>query len=255
MRRTWRPGFRQAQDEQLHWRLGGDMDGQVLVEAMAVLPPLRRARRMGHAAGVPGAAGGWRHAPDRRCLLIAQVDRFARRIADHIVAPGSQAVLAAVAGPGEAATGLRDDASQAVVGDHVAPGLGEMRARVELDHIVRPTGCEAAVAIVEGEVGAPFQPGDRHGGRPGDRDERRHGLPDVLGDPERPATDCRRFRRATPAPRCAGPRSPARRSVRRREGGCLPLRPSPRRRPHRASPRSIAGVSVPRSPPRPRAGS
>ena len=68
-----------------------------------------------------------------RCagVFIANVDRFARRVADRVVRPGRELVLAAVLRPGVAAALGRHLEAEARVGDHVDPGRRRACALLE----------------------------------------------------------------------------------------------------------------------------
>src|SRR5277367_3363692 len=76
-----------------------------------------------------------RRAPDIAGLFVSEIEGLALRIADGIVRPGRELVLAAVGGPSIAATlgcGLKAERG---IGDHIDPGCRRRLARAEYRHV------------------------------------------------------------------------------------------------------------------------
>src|SRR5580692_7276700 len=85
----------------LHGCVVRDEDRELLQETVTLAYVLRVAGAVAH-VGFAVAAREGRRRPNRRGLLVSQVERFRRGIEDRIVSPGREAILAAVAGPGAA---------------------------------------------------------------------------------------------------------------------------------------------------------
>src|SRR5690606_28294744 len=96
----------QAQAHDLHGIVGRHEHAQLLREALAPATPLAVAGAVADLAGRRVAGGLGRGRPDRGRLLVAQVERLARPVADGVAAPAGEPVLAAVDRPGEAEPGL-----------------------------------------------------------------------------------------------------------------------------------------------------
>src|SRR6185369_1977816 len=84
--------------------------------------------------------------------FIANVQRFARRVADRIVRPGRELVLPAVLGPGVAAALRRHLETERRVGDHIDPGGRRGGALLQYDDVFAPVLGEAAQAVEEFQV-------------------------------------------------------------------------------------------------------
>jgi hypothetical protein len=93
-------GVGEADSRDLHRVVAGNELHDVLVEPVAAVLPTRVAEPMAHLVGGAGRRdrSGLRRPQRRRRIVVAQVQRLAVRVADRVVAPGRQAVLAAVAG-------------------------------------------------------------------------------------------------------------------------------------------------------------
>ena len=90
---------------------------------------------------------GW--TPEPAGVLVAHVDGLARRVADGVVRPRRELVLAAVGGPCIAGARLRDLEAQARVRDHVDPRRGRPLALAERDQVLAAVVHEAAQPVVE----------------------------------------------------------------------------------------------------------
>ena len=93
-----------------------------------------------------------RRAPQLTAVVVADVERLARRIADRIVGPRRQLVLAAVPGPGVAGAGLGDLEPERRVGDDVEPRGGRRLARAEDDDVLAAVLVEPAQSVEELEL-------------------------------------------------------------------------------------------------------
>ena len=126
--------------------LEGDAVGDVLESAVALSMP--------DDVGLPGLTNRKRGgAPEIARLLIADVDRLARRIADRIVRPGGELVLTAVERPRVSRARLGDLEAEAGIGDHVDPGRRRLPFRLEDRHVLPSVRGEAAEAVEELERG------------------------------------------------------------------------------------------------------
>ena len=88
-----------------------------------------------HIAGIIDSNRQGSRAPQFVRFIVPQIKYFAGRIADRIVRPGRQLVLAAVKAPGAATAQLRDRKTEFGIGDHVDPGCRCPLALVEHDHV------------------------------------------------------------------------------------------------------------------------
>src|SRR5581483_5181693 len=98
----------------------------------------------GDIEGAGFANRGCRGGPKVPALLVTQIDRLSGRVADRIVRPGGQLVLAAVAGPGVAGTFRGHLKSEGRVGDHVDPGCRGRTTVPEDCHILPPFEAKTA---------------------------------------------------------------------------------------------------------------
>ena len=104
-----------------------------------------------------GARRLGRRCPDGRGFLVSNVDRLTWRIAHRVVRPRREAVLPAVSGPGEAATGFRDQGAEFRVRHDVAPRSGCRVGRAQVDHIFAAVRGEPAKTVVEEQIGGTFE--------------------------------------------------------------------------------------------------
>ena len=98
---------------------------------------------------------GWerRRAPQVAGVVVAQIEGFAASIADGVVRPRRDLILATVDRPGVAAAlGSRLEAERRI-GDDVDPRRGRRLARPEDRHILASVSREAAESVEEFEVG------------------------------------------------------------------------------------------------------
>src|SRR5690349_11353219 len=95
----------QAQPEDFHRVARRDRQAQLAGDVVAPVRKRAIARAMLD-ADVTGPGRPRHGRPERAAHLIAQVERFARRIADRIVRPGGEPVLTAVLRPGIATAAL-----------------------------------------------------------------------------------------------------------------------------------------------------
>src|SRR5580693_6163797 len=79
-------------------------------------------------------------APQIAGIVVAQIEHLARAIADRIVRPGRQLVLAAVDRPGEAAAFRRYLEAEIRIGDDIDPGCGRGLPWPEDRDILAPAG-------------------------------------------------------------------------------------------------------------------
>ncbi len=120
-------------------RIGRSEQAQVLVQAMTLALEDRIAGPVtDHVQRFCSGRHG-RGAPDQPGFLIAQVERFARQVSDRVVAPGGQAVFAAVLCPGAAGTSFGDHEAELRVGDDVDPWMRRMLTRLEMDDVFPPS--------------------------------------------------------------------------------------------------------------------
>jgi hypothetical protein len=88
-----------------------------------------------------------RRSPDVAGNFVPEIEDFALRIADGIVRPGSELVLAAVRGPSVASAlggGLK---AERWIGDHVDPGRRRRLARPENSHVFLALRAEPSEAV------------------------------------------------------------------------------------------------------------
>ena len=97
--------------------LGAGLPEPAVAEAVADRAGSRRRHR----------PGGRR--PEAEDVLVAQIEGLAMRVADRVVVPGREPVLAAVARPGGGGAALGGDEAEGLVGDHVGPGQGRPLGR------------------------------------------------------------------------------------------------------------------------------
>ena len=103
------------------------------------------------------ARGQGRGRPDVSYLLVAQIERLARRVGHRIVVPGGEPVFAAVFRPGITRSCFGDQEAEVRIGDHVDPGGRCGLARPKVDDVFVPIGAEASQAIVKEEICGPGQ--------------------------------------------------------------------------------------------------
>src|SRR5262249_48946896 len=90
-----------------------------------------------------------RRAPQTAAVLVAHVDDLARLVADRIVRPGPELVLAAVERPRVPGARLRDLEAEPLVRDHVDPRRRRPVPLVEHDRVLAAVLDEAAEVVVE----------------------------------------------------------------------------------------------------------
>ena len=115
-----------------------------------------------------------RRAPHLACVVIADIDGFADRVAHRIVRPWGELVLAAVLRPCVAGPGLGDLEAERLVGDDVQPRRRSGLARTEDGDVFAPVRGKAAETIEELEVRARcgrFDLGRPHSGERGGRSD------------------------------------------------------------------------------------
>ncbi len=171
-----------------------------------------------------------RRPPDEAGVLVAHVERLARGVADGIVRPGRELVLAAVDGPGGARARLRDLEAELRVRDHVEPGrrgplpcaehrdvlaavrresadaVRELRGRARAAQRLRLARAACAGAAAPARAGAPRAEPAAPTASPGSR-AARHAPPRRAGSGRARSTRSARSRN-TP-PRCHGCTCPA----------------------------------------------
>ena len=101
-------------------------------------------------------------APEFAVVFVANVDHFARPVADRIVGPRRELILLAVDRPRIAAAFDRDLEAEGRVGDDVDPGRRRPLPLAEDRHVFAPVVCEAAKAIEEFELRAAAGAASRH---------------------------------------------------------------------------------------------
>ena len=94
-----------------------------------------------------------RRAPQLATVFIPHVDRLARRVADRVIRPRSELILAAVERPGVTRARLRDLKAKGRIRDHVDPGRRRPLSLAENRHVLTAIRSEAAEAVEELEVG------------------------------------------------------------------------------------------------------
>ena len=116
-------------------------------------------------------------APQLAAVVVADIDRLAHRVADGVVGPRGELVLAAVPRPRIARPGLGDLEPERLVGDHVQPGCWGGLSGAEDGDVLTPVACEATEPVEELQVRA------WHGwlARSLLRPERGHGSGDPFG--------------------------------------------------------------------------
>ncbi len=119
--------------------------GRVLEAAVALAVP-REIRRGFFADGEHGRS------PDEAVVLISNVERLARRVADGIVRPRRELVLAAVHRPRVARARLRGLKPENTVGHHVDPGSGGPLARAQGRDVLTAVRRESPEAVEELEI-------------------------------------------------------------------------------------------------------
>ena len=90
-----------------------------------------------------------RRTPQLAGVVVPDVDRLAHRVADRVVGPRGELVLAAVPGPGVARPGLGDLEPERRVGDHVQPRRRGRLSRAEDRDVLAPAIGEAAEPVEE----------------------------------------------------------------------------------------------------------
>ena len=124
----------------------------LLREPLAIVQHPAVAESIAHPIVRIPARGSGQGGPEHTLLLVPDIKRLAAGIADRIVVPGRQAVLAAVAGPGEAGSRLGDQESEALVGDDMDPGQRRSPRRRDADNILPAIRGETPVAVVEEQL-------------------------------------------------------------------------------------------------------
>src|SRR5664280_511119 len=103
----------------------------------------------GHASGGAPSDRQSRRAPQVAGVQVTQIEDLAGAIADRIVGPGCDLVLATVDRPGVAAAFGRDLKTEVRIGDDIDPGSRREMARLEDGDIFAPAVGEAADAVEE----------------------------------------------------------------------------------------------------------
>ena len=85
-----------------------------------------------------------RRRPDSAGLVVAQIDHLAGEVADRIIVPGRQFVLAAVPRPGVTPTGLADQKAECPVGNAIDPGGRGPFVVDEANHVLAAIARKAA---------------------------------------------------------------------------------------------------------------
>ena len=123
-------------------QFGGDAVRGMLEPAVAPAVPR-------HIGGGVVADRQRRRTPQVAGIVVAQIEHLARAIADRIVRPRRELVLAAVDRPGEAAAFGRHLKAEGGIGDDIDPGRRRGLARAEDRHIFPPVFGEAAKPVEE----------------------------------------------------------------------------------------------------------
>ena len=154
-------GVAHAQADQLDRVVRRDQHQQVLLQSVTLAGVAGVALAVADGHGRAGPPRQGRRRPDLARLLVAQVDRLAGRVGHRVVRPGGQAVHLAVARPRIAQAGLRHQAAEAGVGEHVGPrGRRQSRHRVDGDQVLAAVRREPAQAVPEQEaLGRRGRPG------------------------------------------------------------------------------------------------
>ena len=90
-----------------------------------------------------------RRAPQLAAVVIPDVDRLADRVADRVVGPWRELVLAAVPRPGVARPGLGDLETKRRIRDHVQPGRRSGLPRTQDRHVLAPVLGKATEPVGE----------------------------------------------------------------------------------------------------------
>src|SRR5262249_50176992 len=93
-----------------------------------------------------------RRRPDLAGLLVAEEDGLSRSVANGIVRPGRELVLATVARPRESGSGLGHEKAEAGVRDHVRPWSRRVLSAPEDRHVFAGALVEAAEAVPEAQL-------------------------------------------------------------------------------------------------------
>ena len=149
----------QRELEDLDGLRGRHEDAETRVDAVTRV--LVRAVALAVRDGVELAASGRqrRRRPEAPALLVAQIDRFARRIADRIVPPGREPVVVAVLGPREAGREVGRHEAEPRMGDDVDPGRRRHHARVRVNPdrvLAAPIGRNPPKPLNSSQAGACF---------------------------------------------------------------------------------------------------
>ena len=120
----------------VHPQLAGDAVFDMLVHAVAEAV----------ARAIAAGAATWQchRRPDPAALLVAQVERLARGVADRIVVPRGQAEFVRVLAPGVTGRTLAHHATELRVGKHVRPRRRRGLSVAELDDVFAAIGREPA---------------------------------------------------------------------------------------------------------------
>ena len=146
-----------AQPETLHAHgesaggIHGHKGEQLLLDGVAVVLADRVSLAVPRAVGIDLADRLRRGRPEDAEIVIANVDRATRRIRNRIVRPRREAMALAVAVPGEARAGFRDERAEGRIRHHIHPRRGRLRAGAEVDGVFLSVLREAteAVEIIE----------------------------------------------------------------------------------------------------------
>ena len=179
---------RQPQARDLDWIAPRHEQPRVVVQAVARVPAAAVAEPVPHLVVRRGRRRPRQRRPELAGLLVAHVQRLPVGIEQRVVAPRRQPVLATVAAPRGARSGLAHEASELLVREHVDPRRRrQAQARagpvLETHDVLAAVLGESTVAVERGEplllASPPPRAGARTaaGGRPGSggywrRDER-----------------------------------------------------------------------------------
>ncbi len=105
-----------------------------------------------------------RCAPQLAAVVIAQINRLRRIVADGIVGPGRELILLRVDRPGAARAVGRHEKPELRIGDDVGPGNGRPLILLENRDVFAPAGGKAAEAVEEFERGNGARRGDARRG-------------------------------------------------------------------------------------------
>ena len=144
----------QTQQRDLHRRIEWREDEQLLRDAVTRVFENAVALTMPDDVRLSLANRQRRGGPDGARIFIAQVDHFSRRIADGVVGPGRQTILAAVERPRAAATGFGDLKSKLDrIADDVGPGRGRPLFRAEQRDVFTSALMKSAEPVEESRSG------------------------------------------------------------------------------------------------------